>query len=126
MTTFQLCGIAVCVMVFSIMLKERQGEMALLISCAGSVFLLAAIVPTFAPAVTFITDIIEATALSAYSAVLLKALGVTYVIQITAEICRDAGESSIASKVELAGKGEILLLTLPVIKELIAAANSMI
>jgi len=126
MTTFQLCGIAICVMMFGILLKERQSEMAILTSVAGSVFLLTAIIPTLVPSITFITDAIQSTALSSYSAVLLKTLGVSYVIQITAEICRDAGESSTASKIELAGKAEILLLSLPIIKDLLTVANSML
>jgi stage III sporulation protein AD len=44
----------------------------------------------------------------------LKVVGVAYLASFTAQICRDAGESAIAGKVELVGKVAILILALPV------------
>ena len=43
-------------------------------------------------------------------------------MQFSAELCRDAGESAIASKLELVGKAEIILLCLPLLRELIGLA----
>jgi stage III sporulation protein AD len=49
-----------------------------------------------------------------YLVTLLKILGIAYIAEFGAQICRDAGEGTIASKIELAGKILILLLALPI------------
>jgi stage III sporulation protein AD len=51
---------------------------------------------------------------------------VTLAAQFTAELCRDAGEGALASRLELAGRAEILLLALPLIRELTALAAGML
>ena len=48
-----------------------------------------------------------------------KILGVGYVFGICAEICRDMGESGIASGVLVAGRVEILLISLPYVEKIL-------
>ncbi|MBE6649397.1 MAG: hypothetical protein E7614_07770 [Ruminococcaceae bacterium] len=55
-----------------------------------------------------------------------KALFVALLCQLTAEICRDFGENSIASKVELGGKLSIIYLSVPLIKEVLESARQML
>ncbi len=45
---------------------------------------------------------------------LLKIIGIAYVAEFGAEICKDAGENMLASKIELAGKIFILFLSAPI------------
>ena len=46
---------------------------------------------------------------------MLKALGICFITQLGADVCRDAGESSLASKIELGGRMSILALCIPMI-----------
>lgn len=48
--------------------------------------------------------------------ILLKALGVAFLTEISASVCRDSGEAGLATWVETAGKLEVLLLSFPLIK----------
>ncbi len=45
---------------------------------------------------------------------MLKVIAVSYLTQFTVDICKDAQETAIASKVELAGKITILIMALPI------------
>lgn len=128
MNIIQLCGIGLCTVIFTVLLKERRGEMAVMISLAGGIFLFGAAVSAFVPSVEFVSEAVSSmdNSFSAYISVLLKALGIASAVQITADICRDAGESSVASKVELAGKAEILLISLPMVKELLTTAYALL
>ncbi len=54
--------------------------------------------------------------------ILLKSLGVAILTHICATVCRDSGEASVAGYVELGGKIEILLLSLPLLRELLNTA----
>ena len=51
---------------------------------------------------------------------LLKALGIVLIGRITADLCKDAGESAIASGVELAVKTAVLLTALPFLNRLLS------
>ncbi len=53
-------------------------------------------------------------------AVLIKALGIAYITYIASEICKHAGEGSIASQVELVGRMEIMILCIPFLKKLLS------
>lgn len=50
---------------------------------------------------------------------LLKIIGIAYISEFGAEICRDAGENAIASKIELAGKVLIAIMAIPIITSLL-------
>lgn len=50
-----------------------------------------------------------------YIAIILKMIGVTYVAEFAAGICKDAGYSSIAGQIELFAKLSILVLSIPVV-----------
>jgi stage III sporulation protein AD len=54
-----------------------------------------------------------------YFTSVLKITGIAYISEFGAEICRDAGEGAIASKIEMAGKVIIIALAIPVITSLI-------
>src|SRR5699024_11387136 len=52
---------------------------------------------------------------------ILKIIGIAYIAELGASITKDAGLSSVASKIELAGKIFILLLAIPIITAVIEA-----
>ena len=51
--------------------------------------------------------------MSVYVATMLKGLGVAFISEICAGICRDFGKNTLADGVDLAGKLEIILLCVP-------------
>ncbi|MBP1969717.1 stage III sporulation protein AD [Virgibacillus natechei] len=59
-----------------------------------------------------------------YLETILKIIGIAYIAEIGASITRDAGLSSVASNIELAGKIFILLHAVPIITALIEAIIS--
>jgi stage III sporulation protein AD len=50
-----------------------------------------------------------------YLNTILKILGIAYLSSFCSEICKDAGENSLASKVEFSGKILILVLAIPIL-----------
>lgn len=53
-----------------------------------------------------------------YLYTLLKMIGITYVGQFSAGLCKDAGYSSIASQIEIFSKLSILVLSMPILTSL--------
>lgn len=58
----------------------------------------------------------------AYLQLVLKAFGICYLAQLAADTCRDAGQSAIAGKIELAGRAAVLVLSLPLFLEIAQTA----
>ncbi|GGJ47450.1 stage III sporulation protein AD [Virgibacillus salexigens] len=56
-----------------------------------------------------------------YLETILKIIGIAYIAELGANITKDAGLASVASKIELAGKIFILLLAVPIITAVIEA-----
>lgn len=50
-----------------------------------------------------------------YLKILLKVVGITYICEFSAGICKDAGYSSVATQVELLGKLSVLFSGLPIL-----------
>lgn len=50
-----------------------------------------------------------------YLAVLLKVVGITYICEFSAGICKDAGYQSIAAQVEMLGKLAVMFAGLPIL-----------
>ena len=55
-----------------------------------------------------------------------KMLGVAWLAQIGADLCREFGSPTLAGYVEVLGKAELLLLTLPLIRETVAVAGGLL
>lgn len=50
---------------------------------------------------------------------ILKIIGIAYIAEFGAQVTRDAGQDSIASKIELAGKILIMVMAIPIITVMI-------
>ena len=56
---------------------------------------------------------------TAYIGTLIKMLGITYVAEFSAGICKDAGYQTIALQIEIFGKLAVLVLSMPVLMALL-------
>lgn len=54
-----------------------------------------------------------------YIAILIKMIGITYVSEFSANLCKDAGYQAVAGQIEMFGKLSILAISMPVILVLI-------
>lgn len=54
-----------------------------------------------------------------YFTTLIKMMGIAYVAEFAASVCKDCGYSSLAGQVEMAGKTVIMCMSLPIILALL-------
>ncbi|HHX50103.1 MAG TPA: stage III sporulation protein AD, partial [Clostridia bacterium] len=50
-----------------------------------------------------------------YLATIMKIIGIAYIAEFGAQVCRDAGETAIASRVEFAAKVLVMVLAIPIL-----------
>lgn len=54
-----------------------------------------------------------------YITILIKMVGITYIAEISSDLCKDAGHAAISNQIELIGKLTILSISMPVILSLL-------
>ena len=119
---YKLCGVALLLGVVSMILGELSSGIRKPIRALGTVLLYGGILALLSPMLTKYGDLLLGTMPSGMGALLLKAMGIALLAEVTADICRDLGESSLGSAVELGAKILVLLLGLPMVSDLLAFA----
>lgn len=100
--------------------KPVKKEFAFAISIVCSIFIFGYIFSYLKSIVNTINSVIDNFNLdTSMFYIIMKIIFVSYICEFGANICRDAGESAIASKIELFGKIIIVYLSLPVIEAVI-------
>ncbi len=111
-----LLAIAIIVTVLTVLIRSHRPEIAIWISVIAGLVIIGRILPLINFLVRTLADIASKTRVgSVYFTTVLKVVGIAYLAGFGAEVCRDAGETATAGKLELAGKVIILLTALPVL-----------
>lgn len=114
MNIFAIVGLAVTACVLAVLLKKYRPDQSLLIGIAATVVIFIMILPSLQPAISKIEGLMSGSNLdSTYMVILIKSLGICFLAQVASDICHDAGESAIATNVEMAGKFAVLIIALP-------------
>ena len=111
-------GIAMVGVVALLILRAQRPEWAPLLRMAVTVVALGLTLSLASTVLGYVTELANATGGLDQEGwpILLKALGVAFLTEIAASVCRDSGETGLATWVETAGKLEVLLLSFPLIK----------
>ena len=109
--------------VLALILGQYRPEFRMLVTAAVTLLLMAMVLEQLSPVLEQLRSTMELTGLTGdYAAILFKAVGICLLTQLAGDVCRDSGESSIASKIELAGRAAILLTAMPLIQKVLAWA----
>jgi stage III sporulation protein AD len=120
----QVVGFGVIATIFIMFIRQNRPEIAQLLSIGVGILLIFYLLGYLRLIVEIITELaIEAEVNAVFLRTLLQVVGVAYLAEFGAQICRDAGEGNLALKIEFAGKMIILVMTVPV---LIAVLESII
>lgn len=105
--------------VITVLLKQIKPEYSLICIIVGSIILIAYILSGITTIFDYFSKIVDKTGIDeALFSTLLKIIGVGYLIEFSAGVCVDSGNSSIADKIILAGKILIFTLSMPIITNL--------
>ena len=127
MEIFKILAICIITAVLAVVLKQQKGEYALMVALAGGTVVILYIIKGVLSPIEYINErLLKSGINTEYFAVALKALGISYVTGFIADICRDSGQASLASKAELAGKCAIFIISVPLIGAVLDTALSLL
>ena len=120
---FMLAGVVLAGVFVSLLLKQSGlPVLSYLLALTVSALVLLRLLPLLAEIFVVFRRLAEGAGLSGqYLSIILKILAMSYAAEFIASLCRDAGESAYAAKVELAGKISVMLLAVPVIVNILDA-----
>ncbi len=121
----KICALALICVVVGAVIKQINNDVSFAIRALGGIMIFGILIISSESLIGSIRQVWLGDG-GEYADVMVKALGVALLTHITAGVCRDCGENSIASGVELAGKLEILLLCVPIIVKILGYASALI
>lgn len=118
---------AVAGSVIGLLLKRSAPELSLALGTAVTVFAALLAAQLISGLADILREVRDGTGLSAaVTGPVLKCVGIGVVTRLTADLCRDAGQSAGASAVELCGAACAMAAALPLIRSLLAAVKEFV
>lgn len=117
-----MCGICILLCVVAVTAKEGGGRFAPLVGLAGGIFLLSFAITRYGEVIGILSAFSENELFSSLLSLALRIVALCILTEVSAGICRDLGEAGLAAKMELCGRAEILLVTLPTFTRLLSIA----
>ena len=120
---FKILAVCIIAAAICIILKPKNGEYALFVTLGAGALIFTVIFKNIFSTFSEVEKMLSAYGVEAeYFKVALKALGIGYITSFAADSCRDAGQSALASKAELAGKCAVWMLSLPLVVSVLKIA----
>ena len=120
MDIIKIIGIGFIALIIAIILKQYRPEFAIYVSIIAGVIILLFL----SDKITEIFNLVESMSTksninSKYIMILIKITGIAILTEFAVSVCKDANETSIASKIDMGGKVLIIAISLPIIKALL-------
>lgn len=116
MDIFKIVLIALLAVTMIIIVRQVRPEMAMVISIITVTIIFLFSLDKVGQVIELLTRLSDRAGLSGeFLSIILKIIGIAYVTEFGANICKDAGESAVASKIQFAGKCIILVFGISII-----------
>ena len=116
----KIIGIGMIALIVIIIIKQYRPEFALYISIMAGVLILLISLEKMGEVVTLIQGISEKAGINGkFLSILLKITGIAILTEFAVSVCKDSGESAIASKIEMGSKVIIISMSIPIISSLL-------
>ena len=120
MDIVKIIGIGITAVIVIIILKQYKPEFTIYVSIIAGAIILLMVMDKLNAIVDLLESLTNKTGTgSTFLKILLKITGIAILTEFAVSICKDSGESAIASKVELGGKIIIISISIPIITALL-------
>ena len=127
MEVMQLVGIAMLSTILCLVIRKDRPEMANFVAITAGIIILLSVIMKL----SFIIEGIESLANrvnipSMYISLIIKLIGICYIIEFAVSLCNDCGEKNIATKLEFGGKIIIMTMSFPILLSIVDTIISLI
>ncbi len=123
----QIVGIGLIATILILIIKEQKPMFAFLLTAFTGIALFLMLIGKISSVIQVLEDLaVKSNINMIFLKTILKIIGIAYIAEFGAQIVRDAGQESIASKIELAGKILIMVMAIPIVSVIIETVVKMI
>lgn len=127
MDIIRVLGVGIIGVICANLVKRDKPDFYLFIVTATGIIILLLILNSITEAITVFSSLIDESGIdSKLFSGILKIIGIGYLTEFSASLCTDYGVSSVANKLQLAGKVTIFLMAVPLITKLVEIIKLMI
>ncbi len=120
MEVMQLIGVAMISTILCLLIRKDRPEMADFVAITAGIIILLSVVMKL----NFIVEGIESLANKVnipamYINLIIKLIGICYIVEFAVSLCNDCGEKNIATKLEFGGKIIIMTMSFPILLSIV-------
>ena len=127
MEIIKIVGVSIFAVIMIIILKGYRPEMALVLSIVTGIGIMLFAIYKMSSVINILNDLVTKSGINKdVLLIIIKVIGIAYIVEFGKNICIDAGQNSIATKLEMAGKVIIVVLTIPLISSLVNVLTGLV
>ncbi len=116
MDIISICAVCLITALLTRLIKQVSPEIAFVVSAVAVIILLALLTENVVSVFDEIGELASRAGItSGYVSIAIKVLGISYISDLCASSCRDAGESSLGSVIDISAKVMITIICLPIV-----------
>lgn len=120
MDIIKIIGIGLIALIVIIIIKQYRPEFVVYVSLIAGALILLLILDKMSGVINLLTNLANKTSINKdFIFLLIKITGIAFLTEFAVSICKDAGESAIATKIDMGGKVMIVAISIPIISSLL-------
>ena len=120
MDIIKIIGIGFVALTIIVILKQYKPEFAMYVSLVAGILIFTIIATKMSGIIEVLKSLASKTSINnEFLVLLIKITGIAILTEFAVSVCKDAGESAIANKVDLGGKVIIMSMAIPIMSSLL-------
>lgn len=120
MEIVKIIGVGLIALIIIIILKQYKPEFVIYVSLLTGAIILLLFLDKISGIISLLNNLsTKANVNNQFLTILLKITGIAFLTEFAVSICKDSGETAIASKIDLGGKVIIVGMSIPIISALL-------
>ena len=116
----QIIGIAIISTALCLVINKDRPEIAMFIGILTGLIILTSVIFKLGFIIESINDLAnKANIPSVYITLIIKLIGIAYLMEFAIQLCKDCGEGNIASKLEFGGKIIVMTMSFPILLSIV-------
>ena len=120
MDIVKIIGIGLIALILIIILKQYKPEFVVYVSLLAGALILTLVFSKISGIIEIINSLADKVSIhQEFIALLIKITGIAILTEFAVSICKDTGESAIASKIDMGGKVVMVSMSIPILSGLL-------
>lgn len=120
MDIIKIIGVGLVSLIIIVIIRQYKPEFTMYVSLLAGTIILMLMMDKMSAIINLLTSLSSKTAINnEFLVLLIKITGIAFLTEFAVSICKDSGETAIASKVDMGGKVIIISMSIPIIASLL-------